>query len=95
LAKFDWQTYSDGMISEFLQLSQKIDQLAAMATTLRLENVELRRQLASAMGDQAACQEKMRQAQQRLAALIAQLPAPEADADMDDADGADDEEEAA
>ena len=68
------------MISEFQQLSQKIDQLAEMASALRLENAGLRRQLASVSGEHAACQEKMRQAQQRLADLIAQLPEPEVEA---------------
>ena len=77
------------MISEFQQLSQKIDQLAQLTHTLRLENVELRQRLAVTSDDYAACQQRMRAAQERLAALIAHLPAPEAE-EADDADDADD-----
>lgn len=72
------------MISEFQLLARKIDQLAEMATTLRSENASLRRQLADVSADYSACQEKMREAQRRVAALLAQLPAPEPDELPDD-----------
>lgn len=82
------------MISEFQQLSQKIDQLAELASTLRLENAGLRRQLAATTGDYTACQQRMRAAQERLAALIAHLPAPELE-EEDDAGAGDADQEAA
>ena len=63
------------MISEFQQLSRKIEQLAELAMTLRHENTELRRNLTLVSADHALCKEKIRQAQQRIGALLAQLPA--------------------
>ena len=83
------------MISEFQQLSQKIDQLAELANTLRLENAGLRRQLAATTGDYTACQQRMRAAQERLAALIAHLPEPELEDDGDGAGADDADQEAA
>jgi regulator of replication initiation timing len=64
------------MISEFQQLSRKIEQLAELAMTLRHENAELRRNLTLVSADHTLCKEKIRQAQQRIGALLAQLPAP-------------------
>ncbi len=77
LRQFHQQTYSDRMISEFQQLSKKIEQLAALATALRHENAELRLNLMAVSAEHALGQEKIRQAQQRIGALLAQLPAPE------------------
>lgn len=82
------------MISEFQQLSQKIDQLAELANTLRLENAGLRRQLVATAADYTACQQRMRAAQERLAALIAHLPEPELE-DGDEAGAGDADQEAA
>jgi FtsZ-binding cell division protein ZapB len=80
----------DRMISEFQLLARKIDQLAEMATTLRGENAQLRRQLADVSADYDACQGKMREAQQRVGALLAQLPAPEPEPDDEGDEMADD-----
>ncbi len=65
------------MISEFQQLSRKIEQLAELAIVLRQENAELRRNLTVISADHMLCKEKILQAQQRIGALLAQLPAPE------------------
>jgi hypothetical protein len=64
------------MISEFQQLSRKIEQLAELAMVLRHENAELRRNLTVISADHMLCKEKILQAQQRIGALLAQLPAP-------------------
>ncbi|MEN9864781.1 MAG: hypothetical protein RL748_371 [Pseudomonadota bacterium] len=64
------------MNSEFLHLSKKIDQLAELTKTLRQENANLRLQLAASGEEVAVCRDKMQQAEQRLLALLAQLPLP-------------------
>jgi cell division protein ZapB len=64
------------MNSDFQQLSKKIDQLAELTKTLRQENAALRLQLTASGADVAACREKMHQAEQRIMALLAQLPLP-------------------
>ena len=64
------------MNSDFQQLSKKIDQLAELTKTLRQENATLRLQLTASGADVAACRDKMQQAEQRIVALLAQLPMP-------------------
>ncbi len=64
------------MNSDFQQLSKKIDQLAELTKTLRQENATLRLQLTASGADVAACRDKMQQAEQRIVALLAQLPLP-------------------
>lgn len=64
------------MNSDFQQLSRKIDQLAELTKTLRQENAALRLQLTASGADVAACRDKMHQAEQRILALLAQLPLP-------------------
>lgn len=70
------------MISDFDQLSEKIAQLAAMTQALRRENAELRVRNAALVADNADLNGRIRQAQQRVAALIDSLPSaqPKGDA---------------
>lgn len=63
------------MISEFKDLSDKIDRLAALAQTLRRENAELRLENARLAGTNEAYMERLSRAQQRIEALLARLPA--------------------
>ena len=55
------QPYSVSMISEFEELSQKIDQLAEMTQNLRREN--------------AGYAQRMNEAQRRIEALLENIPA--------------------
>jgi hypothetical protein len=57
LRQFHQQTYSERMISEFEQLSKKIEQLAALATALRHENAELRLNLMAVSAEHRLGQE--------------------------------------
>jgi len=63
------------MISEFHQLSEKIRELAALATTLRRENADLRRSSAALASENAELTRRMQEAHQRVAALIEKIPA--------------------
>lgn len=69
--------YSCGMISEFNQLSEKISQLAELAQALRRENADLRLNVAMLRAENADLSTRMREAQQRVAALLEKIPAPE------------------
>ncbi|TFW29086.1 DUF904 domain-containing protein [Massilia arenosa] len=62
------------MISEFKDLSDKIDRLAALAQTLRRENAELRLENARLAGTNEAYMERLSRAQQRIEALMTLLP---------------------
>ena len=66
--------YSDGMISDFSQLSQKIGQLAELTVSLRRENAELRQCAASLGAENAELQRRMQQAHERVTVVIARLP---------------------
>lgn len=76
------------MISEFELLAEKVDRLAGLTHALRLENVELRRNAVALSAENKDLQQRMQEAHQRVAALLAQLP--DENANDDDA-----EEEAA
>ena len=81
------------MISEFQDLSDKIEQLAALVGTLRNENAQLRQTNVLLNEVNTALVERLVEAQQRIEAVIAQLPAPAGDeADDTEADGAEDDE---
>lgn len=67
--------YSSGMISDFDQLAEKVAQLAALAQALRRENSELRLQATALAADNADLAARIEQAQQRLSALLASIPA--------------------
>lgn len=87
------------MISEFQDLSDKIDRLAQLTQSLRAENQLWRQANKLLAAENAAFKERLGLAQQRVEALLAQLPPPpqpEADADNAvGADGADDADHAA
>jgi cell division protein ZapB len=67
------------MISEFHQLSEKIDQLAELARSLRRENADLRRAMAALGEENADLAGRIQQAHERVAALLEKIPAPAAD----------------
>lgn len=73
------------MISEFQDLSDKIEQLAALVGTLRHDNAQLRQTNVLLNEVNTALIERLVEAQHRVEAVIAQLPAPEGeDAEDDD-----------
>ncbi len=63
------------MISEFQLLSQKIEQLALLASQLRSENAELRLQMASLRAENLDAKERISYAYRQIANLIEKLPA--------------------
>ena len=73
------------MISEFQDLSHKIDQLAGLTAALRRENALLRQTNAELSAANADYRERLAEARQRIGALLGQLPAP-APAAADDGD---------
>jgi FtsZ-binding cell division protein ZapB len=75
------------MISEFQDLSDKIDRLAQLTQSLRAENYLLRQANGLLGAENLAFKERLLEAQRRVEALLGQLPAPEG-ADADDADDA-------
>jgi uncharacterized protein (TIGR02449 family) len=64
------------MISEFQDLSDKIDRLAQLTQSLRAENHLLRQANSLLSAENAAFKERLGLAQQRVEALLAQFPAP-------------------
>jgi FtsZ-binding cell division protein ZapB len=63
------------MISEFHQLAEKVDELAALTQALRRENADLRRQAVALAAENADLSQRMDQAHARLTALLEQIPA--------------------
>lgn len=63
------------MISEFQELSDKIDQLAEMSLALRRENAQLRQANAALVADNMACQRRLSEAHARVSALLEKIPA--------------------
>ena len=79
------------MISEFNDLSDKIDRLAELTQSLRRENATLRQSNALLAAENEAFMARLSEAQQRVEALLATIPDDAAD-DADVAltnDGAD------
>ena len=76
------------MISEFQDLSDKIDRLAQLTQSLRAENYLLRQANSLLSAENLSFKERMLLAQSRVEALLEQFPAPAAQADADDADDA-------
>lgn len=62
------------MISEFHDLSDKIDQLAALTQSLRTENYLLRQANTLLSAENLAFQQRLAEAQRRVEALLTQLP---------------------
>lgn len=79
------------MISEFQDLSDKIDRLAQLAQSLRAENYLLRQANTLLSTENVAFKERLIEAQHRVEALLESLPKPpgeEGAEDSNDADGA-------
>lgn len=71
--------YSDEMISDFHDLSEKISQLAALTQSLRSENAELRLRSVALAAENAELARRMQEAHDRVSALLEKIPAPEQD----------------
>lgn len=67
------------MISEFQDLSDKIDRLAQLTQSLRAENYLLRQANSLLSAENLAFKERLIEAQHRVEALLGQFPAPAAD----------------
>jgi uncharacterized protein (TIGR02449 family) len=76
------------MISEFQDLSDKIEQLARLVGALRSENAQLRQTNGLLNEVNTALLERLVEAQRRIEAVIEQLPPPEGQEAQDDADDA-------
>jgi hypothetical protein len=71
------------MISEFQDLSDKIDRLAALTQALRSENYLLRQANALLGAENLAFKERLIEAQRRVETLLDQLPALDGEGDSD------------
>jgi regulator of replication initiation timing len=74
------------MISDFQELSDKIDQLAEMTIALRRENAQLRQANAALVVENMGYQRRLSEASVRVEALLEQIPA------LDSGDDAPEEE---
>ena len=77
------------MISEFQNLSDKIDRLAELTLSLRRENAALRQANALLSAENADCKLRLSGAHQRVEALLAALPDTAAASGVDVIDDAD------
>jgi uncharacterized protein (TIGR02449 family) len=82
------------MISEFQELSDKIDRLAQLAQTLRSENYLLRQANALLSVENLDFKNRLLQAQQRVEAMLAQLEPADAELDAEASANPDDAEAA-
>ena len=82
------------MISEFQELSDKIDRLAQLTQSLRSENFLLRQANALLSAENVDFKNRLLQAQQRVEAMLAQLEPAEVTVDEDAPANPDDEEAA-
>jgi cell division protein ZapB len=73
------------MISEFQDLSDKIDRLAEMTASLRRENAGLRQTNAMLLAERRGLTDLLAESTRRVEALLAKIPAPDS-ADTTDAD---------
>ncbi|MBA5608227.1 hypothetical protein H3H36_23035 [Duganella sp. FT3S] len=71
------------MISEFQELSDKIDQLAAMTLALRRENAQLRQANAALVVENIGYQKRLSEAHSRVSALLEQIPALDGEGDAE------------
>ena len=62
------------MISEFEKLLEKIGQLSELAQALRRENASLRTEMASLADENARMASRMREAHERVSALLQSIP---------------------
>lgn len=82
------------MISEFQELSDKIDRLAQLAQSLRSENYLLRQANSLLSAENLDFKNRLLQAQQRVEAMLAQLEPDEAELDAEASANPDDAEAA-
>jgi uncharacterized protein (TIGR02449 family) len=82
------------MISEFQELSDKIDRLAQLAQSLRSENYLLRQANALLSAENVDFKNRLLQAQQRVEAMLAQLEPADDELDAEAATNPDDAEAA-
>lgn len=66
--------YSAAMVSEFHELSEKVERLAQIASALRLENAELRLEVVALGNENAELARRMEIASQRVSALLDRIP---------------------
>lgn len=85
--------YSGGMISDFQELSDKIDQLAEMTNALRRENAQLRQANAALVVENMGYQRRLSEAADRVAALLVHVPSLIPEPVPEDAEDADDVDE--
>ncbi|SEO18087.1 hypothetical protein SAMN05428959_105191 [Duganella sp. CF517] len=80
------------MISEFEELSDKIDQLAEMTNALRRENAQLRQANAAIVAENLGYQRRLNDASARIVALLEKVPSldqeSKPESDQDDAEQA-------
>ena len=75
MTKQNFGNYSVGMDAELKALEEKIRQFVELCQRLRVDNQQLRQQLASALSQQKRLEEKISSATARLETLLAQMPA--------------------
>lgn len=71
------------MISDFQELSDKIDQLAELTQTLRRENSQLRQANAALVADNVGYMRRLSEAHERVSTLLAKIPAHDTVAEVD------------
>ena len=77
LTQQGFPNYSELMDSELNSLEEKINQFVRLCQQLRLENIQLRQQLASTASENKHLAEKISAATDRLEALLTQIPGSE------------------
>lgn len=75
------------MISEFQDLSDKIDRLAQLSQSLRAENYLLRQANTLLSAENLAFKERLVEAQRRVEAVLDELPKPPGEAEAEGEDG--------
>lgn len=75
------------MISEFQDLSDKIDRLAQLTQSLRAENYLLRQANTLLSAENLAFKERLIEAQRRVEALLDELPKPADEAQDEEGEG--------
>jgi len=75
------------MISEFQDLSDKIDRLAQLTQSLRAENYLLRQANTLLSAENLAFKERLVEAQRRVEALLDELPKPPEDPEDEGGEG--------
>ena len=78
------------MISEFNDLSDKIDRLAELTLSLRRENATLRQSNALLAAENLAFMERLGEAQRRVEALLSTIPTEPGDEEFPDDDAVSD-----